>query len=348
MASLLGQFFTSIKGSQEDIASKSIAYILEKSNSARNIINSIIKNKTDLDFNNVKYLTQSIGKNKERPDISGIDDKGIEKIIIEAKFWASLTFNQPVEYLRRLKENTVLIFICPKLRKFSLFDELTVKLNEADILFTKNNNTIVTTENKYIFIIDWMYILETMKQALLENNEINYASDVDQIIGFCEIVDNNTFLPIKDEDLSPSIARRINSYYDLIDKIYDKLVIEINARIKYNEKSKGTLKSTGQRFGYSKYFYIEKYCITLELHFIFWKTIADTPFWLTIREDWEKPQSMEFKNKLKIVSNKSNIRIYENNINDLLCFALKPKLNEMEDIVITNIVNQIIGIMKEI
>jgi hypothetical protein len=30
MASLLGQFFTSIKGSQEDIASKSLAYILEK------------------------------------------------------------------------------------------------------------------------------------------------------------------------------------------------------------------------------------------------------------------------------------------------------------------------------
>ena len=348
MASLLGQFFTSIRGSQEDIASKGIAYILENSNSAKNVINNIIKNKTDLEYNNIRYITQSIGKNKERPDISGIDINGNEKIIIEAKFWASLTFNQPVEYLKRLKENTVLIFICPKLREFSLFDELIEKLSEANILFEKNNNTIVVTENKFIFIIDWIYVLEKIKQSLLENNEINYASDVDQIIGFCEIVDNNTFLPIQEEDLSPSIARRINSYYDLIDKIYDKLVIEINARIKLNEKSKGTLKSTGQRFGYSKYFYIGNYCITLELHFIFWKTIADTPFWLTIREDWEKPQSYEFKNKLKSISNKTNIRIYENNNNDLLYFALKPKINEIEDGVITDIVNKIILIMKEI
>jgi predicted nucleic acid-binding protein len=67
MASLLGQFFTSIKGSQEDIASKSLAYIFEKSYSAKNVINDIIKNKTNLTFENIKYITQSIGKNKERP-----------------------------------------------------------------------------------------------------------------------------------------------------------------------------------------------------------------------------------------------------------------------------------------
>jgi len=341
MASLLGQFFTSIKGSQEDIASKGMAYILENSNSAKNVINNIIKNKTNLEFNNIKYLTQSIGTNKERPDLSGIDIQGNEKIIIEAKFWASLTINQPVEYLSRLKENTTLIFICPKLRELSLLDELEAKIIKSNLEYIKNNNIIIVDKNKYVFIIDWKYILEAIKQSLKENNEPNFVSDVDQLIGFCEIVDNNTFLPIQDNDLSPSVARRISSYYDLIDKVYDKLVIDINAR-------KETLKNTPQRFGYSKYFFIENYCIALELHFIFWKTLADTPFWLAIKEDWGKPQSTELRNKLKIISNKTNIKIYENNMNDLLYFAIKPKINEVEEVVINDIANQIIIIMKEL
>jgi hypothetical protein len=83
-----------------------------------------VKNKTNLECGTIKYITQNIGKNKERPDISGNDMQGNEKIIIETKFWSSLTDNQPVEYLNRLNENTVLIFICPKLREFSLLDEI--------------------------------------------------------------------------------------------------------------------------------------------------------------------------------------------------------------------------------
>jgi hypothetical protein len=341
MASLLGQFFTSIKGSQEDIASKGLAYILEKSNSAKNVINDIIKNKTNLTFENIKYITQSIGKNKERPDISGIDTQGNEKIIIEAKFWSSLTGNQPVEYLRRLKEQTVLIFICPKLRELSLLCEIEIKMQYSNIAYNKNNNGFEVEEKKYIFVIDWQYILEMIKQTLTENNEIKLVSDIDQIIGFCEIIDNNTFLPIQDYDLSPSIARRIGSYYDLIDKIYDKLQKEIKAY-------KGTLKATGQRFGYTQYFMINEYCITLELHFSFWQKIADTPFWIAIRPEWSKPQPIDFRDKLKKLSAKTNIKIYENDFNDLLYFALKPKLNEIEDVVVTDIANQIIMIMNEL
>jgi hypothetical protein len=39
MESLLGQFYTRIKGSQEDIASESLTYILQRSVKAKNTIN---------------------------------------------------------------------------------------------------------------------------------------------------------------------------------------------------------------------------------------------------------------------------------------------------------------------
>jgi ribosome-associated translation inhibitor RaiA len=340
MASLLGQFFTSIKGSQEDIASKSLAYILEKKKKKKNVINNIIKSKTNLTFENIRYITQSVGKNKERPDISGIDIHGNERIIIETKFWSSLTDNQPIAYLNRLKEQAVLIFICPKLRELSLLGEIEIKIQHSNITY-KNNSGLEVEGNKYIFVINWQSILEMIKQTLIENNEIKLVSDIDQIIGFCEIIDSNTFLPIQDYDLSPSTAKRISSYYDLLDKIYDKLQKEINAY-------KGKLQSRGQRFGYTIYFMINDYCIALELHFSFWQKIADTPFWIAIRPEWEKPQPVDFRDKLKKISAKTNIKIYENDFNDLLYFALKPKLNEVEDVVIDDIVRQIIMIMGEL
>ena len=116
MQSLLGQFYNRIKGSQEDIASESLAYILKKSIRARQTINQIVNLNTGLKFSDLSYKTQNVGDKLERPDISGINENGEEVLLIEAKFWASLTSNQPNEYLNRLTDNSILIFLVPSLR----------------------------------------------------------------------------------------------------------------------------------------------------------------------------------------------------------------------------------------
>ena len=72
-------------------------------------------------------------------------------------------------------------------------------------------------------------------------------SDIDQIIGLCSAIDNESFLPLQSEDLSPGIARRNNSYYDLTDKVVD----ELKKRGFANTRS---LKATPQKYGYTRYF----------------------------------------------------------------------------------------------
>ncbi len=94
MQSLLGQFYHKIKISQEDLASESLVYILNKSARARQAINKIVRWNTGLEFSDLIYQTQNVGKNLERPDISGINNQGNEVLLIEAKLWASLTSNQ--------------------------------------------------------------------------------------------------------------------------------------------------------------------------------------------------------------------------------------------------------------
>ena len=130
MQSLLGQFYNRIKGSQEDIASESLTYILKKSLRARQTINQIINLNTGLIFSDLSYKTQNIGEHLERPDISGINENGKEVLIIEAKFWSSLTNNQPNEYLNRLGANTTLLFVVPKLRVRAIYEEVLQKIKQ--------------------------------------------------------------------------------------------------------------------------------------------------------------------------------------------------------------------------
>ena len=338
MASLLGQFFSNIKGSQEDIASKGLVYILQLSNSAKNAMYKLIQNNINILYTDIQFIAQNIGENNERPDISGIDNSGNEVIIIEAKFWASLTGNQPVEYLKRLEKNSVLVFICPKQREISLQNEIESRMRSDSIIYQSFNNILKLDKNNFLVIFNWNIVLNTIKEALINNEEKLLVSDIDQIIGFCEVIDNNTFLPIQDNDLSPSFAKRINSYYDLLDKIVDKLKM-------LTDISTTGLKATPQRFGYTRYFTIDDNCASLELNTYLWAEYSDTPFWIAIKDKaWQQPN--EFKNKLMNASKKHKINIFNNN--DILYFSLIPKRNEIEENVINNIAEKIVRISKEL
>src|SRR5690606_6132657 len=133
--------------------------------------------------------------------------------------------NQPIEYLNRLKQKSALIFICPTLRVRPVFDELLKRVTSAQLNFTSNREThsMIFDDDKHLTVKTWNELLGTIKLQLVQANEQLLISDVDQIIGFCNTIDSNAFLPIESEDLSPKYAKRINSYYDLVDKVVSEL-----------------------------------------------------------------------------------------------------------------------------
>jgi len=339
MQSLLGQFYNRIKGSQEDIASESLTYILKKSLRARQTINQIIDLNTGLTFSDLSYKTQNIGKNLERPDISGIDENGKEVLIIEAKFWSSLTTNQPNEYLNRLEENSTLLFVVPKLRIRAIYEEVLQKVKQKFSNFetdSTNQKIKINQISKHILIKSWSEILIAIKSELTQEDNQTLISDINQIIGFCDTIDRNSFQPIIDTDLSPSIPRKIISYYDIVDKVVD----EIKNRTE-KASTKG-LNKTRQKFGYRRYFSLGNFGLGIGLEMDLWGEYFDTPFWLYIvlKESSGKwTTTEEFKRKCEKVSLFLNIHlvIIKNNIH----FSLKPKISETEDLVISDLVNQI-------
>jgi len=338
MQSLLGKFYGRIKGSQEDIASEGLSYILERSEGAKLALNEIIKSDCGINLPELKYLAQNVGEKHERPDISGFDEKGTELLIIEAKFWASLTENQPLEYLKRLKKDSVLMFICPTLRVRPVYTEIIRRLKAVSLNFNENSkkHSIILSDNIQIIVKTWEQILNAVKSRLAQENNQELLSDINQLIGYCDTIDNESFLPILSEDLSPKIARRINSYYDLIDKVVDELK-------KRGKASTVGLTGASQRYGYTRYCKINNYGVAINLKFNIWAQEADTPFWISVDDNISKSWSMskELKFKMKKLASRLGVQMHEDSYQDLY-FALTPLTGETEDTVVDDLVQQIL------
>ncbi len=211
-----------------------------------------------------------------------------------------------------------------------------------EILGTGRNHSFSFDNDQKPIVKTWQEILGIIRINLIQDNDQVLLSDIDQIIGLCETIDNNSFQPFQSEDFSPSIARRINSYYDLADKVIDELKKRGLADTK-------NLNATPQKYGYTRYFRLGALGFSLNVRFDFWERIADTPFWLTVKDDttgkyWM--QTEQSKSQLKNQVNKLSILSYENNKRELF-LPIFPLTEKTEDLVVNDIAHQILNIANE-
>ena len=207
--SLLAFLYLRIKGSQEDVATYSLNYILGKSEVLRSEFTRLISQRLHLDYQPLIYSAQVIGSQKERPDIVGVKDEQ-EEIIIEAKFFAALTENQPGTYLDRLQGRGGLIFICPESRLNGLW----AHLQELEKTSEPLGEYCVNRNGTHMAIISWKTVFEAL-QLCSENNAIDTKEDLHQLIGFCKEIESNDFIPFKAEDLGADMAKSMDRYYIL-------------------------------------------------------------------------------------------------------------------------------------
>ena len=125
---LLAYLAPGLTNRTEDIAVKALGYILSNSEMARNALEETLKTGGANVGRIVRLKIEDTGGNQERPDLAALDDDGVEHVLIEAKFGAGLTPNQPVEYLKRLQKvkdrPSALLFIAPQWRREVLWTNL--------------------------------------------------------------------------------------------------------------------------------------------------------------------------------------------------------------------------------
>ena len=103
-ATLLAYLVPRLTNRVEDAATDALAFILNKSAACRGVLDRLLR---DGDFNPepiARVETQVTYQDGSRPDLAGYDRCRTKRLLIEAKFWASLGQRQAGGYFEQLQE----------------------------------------------------------------------------------------------------------------------------------------------------------------------------------------------------------------------------------------------------
>ena len=184
-------------------------------------------------------------------------------VIIEGKFWANLTDNQPCNYLKELSETGKLLFLAPDKRISSLRLEIDRRLDG-------NSERVV--------ICSWISFLDLIEKE--NNNDHNHhlESDLIQIKELCLRMDAEGMPPLSLSDLDP-MNGRVTSHF--IDVLQDCNGIIRDWEISDFRRLNWTPSSYGAGF------FFRAYNLGCHLGFDCEKWFvrdAHTPFWLSVKE----------------------------------------------------------------
>lgn len=273
----------------ENLATESLHYILQRSGHAKKALLELFNTTGITITEEVKYESQVIGEDHSIPDLVGLDENGEHIVIIESKFWAGLTKNQPTAYVDRLAKgnNAILVFIAPYLRFDTLWPELLRRCqnNSFNLPETKEIGKefiyINLQSGQVLSLISWRLILSSLIRELESASQNQLVNDALQLKGLCDQMDSEAFLPLQSEELSSNIGTRIYEFCELVDIVIKKL------------KTMKICNTKGLRAGggfgyYLRYFKLQNFGCSLQFNASLWSELRETPLWLTVKsKDWE-------------------------------------------------------------
>ena len=283
---LLAHLAWMLSSRHEDIAVEALGFIL-KSEAARKVIEEVLKD-GDADVGPIaRFQTQVSGEGKTRPDLVGFDQQGKECVLIEAKFWAGLTENQPNAYLDRLPPGKVLLFVAPALRVGTLWSELSQLAGNDRLRLVSEEayfKSATTEERKHLMLISWTHLLDHLEAAGDSRSKI----EIQQLRGLAQREDDeNGFPPLRPDELSPQIPRRLLSLKRLIKDATEQAVRDGHVSI-------GGLNVTPQERGYGRYLRVANAVAWFGIDSDRWArgSYRDTPLWLHF-EQWRVGSSFD-------------------------------------------------------
>ena len=152
---------------------------------------------------------RKVGDSQGIPDVQIKDDSEILCGIMESKFDARLTGHQPITYLDCLPSGGGLLFIVPERRRRQLFEKLFEISHVAvfsEITTKDERRTCATLDGKRMEVISWDEILNrliTLEKRSEQPLDVQQKRlyDIEQLGRFCDVVDKETFEPLKEEQV---------------------------------------------------------------------------------------------------------------------------------------------------
>ena len=280
--SLLAHLAYKFSGQTETTATEALGYILSRSEAARNALRDTLKT-GGADVGPIaRVQTEVIGKKMERIDLSAYNEADEERVLIEAKFWASLTGNQPSEYLNRLPNDgkpSALLFVAPEMRLESLWSHIRERAEESGFALNSGSETgdlrtaAIAGSERRLMLTSWRAMLGAMASRASVDGDSAAERDILQLNALCEREDTEEFRPLRGNEVSPDFPRfqahLINLVGDAVTRSKNEEIISWN----------GPWASTVESHGI--WITIAGATALIHINYRHWAKERETPVWLS-------------------------------------------------------------------
>ena len=284
----------------ELVATEALGHILSSSEPSREALRGILQ-AYGLDIGTIGSIqTEVIGDEGERPDLVCSDRAGEERLLIEAKFWAGLTVNQPVTYLKRLKDThaSALLVVGPAQRFEELWPELTRRVSETDDLELSDAGMdsevrwAAVGDNRRLMMTSWRVLLDSLASRTDAAGDVHAVNDIRQLQGLADLQDSEAFLPLRPEQLGPEVPRLVGNLIRLFD--------DATSRIFETEwAAKNGMQRRWSGDSLFQYMNLGGFDVWFGLNFGYWFQHRETPLWFGFQSDTWKEHEEDILLKLE-------------------------------------------------
>lgn len=188
-------------------------------------------------------------------------------------------------------------------------------------------------------LVSWRALIQHIQESVKAENELESLSDLVQLGGLCERMDEEAFLPVRSEELTSDLGSRIIQYCSIVDEIASSLVAQKIA-------SKKGLRASSSGGAYWQYLYIYGHGCRLQFNPVFWKSLRATPIWFGIKKvvgkQWVFPR--EAKEKLVRLEMEEPTKLFQ--VYDELLIPLYIPTNVEKVGVVTSLLTQLNEIIE--
>lgn len=182
---------------------------------------------------------------------------------------------------------------------------------------------------------DWNSLLSIIETELDATGDYLIKSDVLQLKGLCDQMDEESFLPLDSKEISPMIAKRNIQFAELVDNV-------IEDGVSKNLFRKENLGPAAGKHSYGRYFMIEDYYFNFKFDNTLWSELRNNPFWLEV---WGKGFSKAKGERPKVKKALSRLEsddygvFYDNR--NVARIPIDLELGEEKDVVVKSMTKQI-------
>ena len=276
-----------VAAGEENLATEALCFILNQSAAARRGFVDFLARITGQSLPDLVFYTQAADMDGTIPDLVGRDGNGQPVVYVESKFWAGLTDSQPVGYLRRLRREggMGLVVLAPENRVVTLWPELVRRCREAalevDPRVEGDCFRLHSTSAPSFAVTSWSAVLAALLHASSTAGDAGASEDLRQLKGLCDRMEEGGFLPLRAEELTGNLPRRIENYCGLADDLTSTLVA-------LGLANTNRLKATGGRLSYVRYIWLRGNGGAVAYSADWWARMYPTPLWLRlVGPDWK-------------------------------------------------------------